>query len=77
MSEQLDSEAILTGPNDNEISRANVSVPSDAQQTFIMATNSTNIPGGDAFKICVEESCQQGVNGPPLKPENITITVAE
>ena len=75
-SEQLDSQAKLLGAGDNELTSANVNVPAGAEETLILTTNSTNIPGGEAFKVCVNEVCEAGVNGPPLKPENVTIALS-
>ena len=74
-SDDVESQAKLLGPEENELATANVNTPSGAEETFILATNSTNVPGGENFKVCVDEVCEAGVNGPPLKPENITITL--
>lgn len=75
LGEEINSQAKLLGPDENELAATNVNTPPGAEETFILATNSTNIPGGEPFKVCVDEVCKAGTNGPPLKPENITITL--
>jgi hypothetical protein len=77
LDETLESEAILSNPNGTEFAKTAINVPTETVQKVILTTNSTNIPGGSGFQVCVEEICASGVNGPPLKPENITIVMSE
>ena len=77
LDETLESEAILSNPNGTEIARTAINVPPETTQRIILTTNSTNIPGGGGFQVCVDDTCASGINNPPLKPENITIVMSE